>query len=99
MKNQIRKDKTKRKFVFESENKCIILKSIAKNKNLSDPSRCSANLRLTDLNSKTRKSKLVDRCVLTGRKSKIGKSYKFSRLSFLKLARNGWISGLKKSAW
>jgi len=37
--------------------------------------------------------------LLTGRKSKVNKSYKFSRLSFLRLARNGLIVGLKKSSW
>jgi ribosomal protein S14 len=34
--------------------------------------------------------------MFTGRKGKFNKEFRFSRLSFLKLARNGFIGGLKK---
>jgi small subunit ribosomal protein S14 len=97
MKNQIQKDKNKRNLSLKFENKCIILKSIAKNNNITKTTRWNSELKLTDLNANSYKSRLVNRCVLTGRKSKSNGAFRFSRLSFLKFARNGLIAGLKKS--
>jgi len=46
------------------------------------------------------KNRYVNRCILTSRKAKFNRFLKkFSRLSFLKLARLGVVSGLKKSSW
>jgi len=94
MKNQINKDKNKRNLYSKSENKYIILKSIFKNTNIIKTTRWNSGLKFPSGNYKT---SLVKRCVLTGRKNKINESFRFSRLSFLKLVRNGFIPGFKKS--
>jgi ribosomal protein S14 len=99
MKKLIEKDKYRRQLVSDQETKRIILKSIVRNRNLLDQVRWSANIELSDLTVNSSKSRTVNRCILTGRKSKIRKFYNFSRLSFLKLARNGLIVGLRKSSW
>lgn len=99
MKKLLEKDKCRRQIVSNLETKRIVLKSIVRNHNLLDITRWSANLDLSDLSANSSKCRVVNRCLLTGRKSKVNKSYKFSRLSFLRLARNGLIVGLKKSSW
>lgn len=99
MKNLIEKDKYRRKLVSEYETKRAILKSIIRNRNLVDKVRWSANIELSDLTVNSSKCRTVNRCILTGRKNKIRKFYNFSRLSFLRLARNGLIAGLRKSSW
>lgn len=99
MKNQIQKDKKKRECFLKFENKNIILKSIVKNTNLIKTIRWNAGLKLTDFELNAHKIRLVNRCILTSRKNRFNKSYKFSRLVFLKFVRNGYISGLKKLSW
>jgi small subunit ribosomal protein S14 len=100
MKKHLISDKKKRKLTLKYENKRIILKSILKNSNLFKTTRWNASLLLTDLcyNNIT-KTRLVNRCILTGRKGKFRQSYRFSRLIFLNLARNGLINGIRKSTW
>jgi len=98
MKNQVHKDKNKRNLNSKFENKRIILKSIAKNNNISKIIRWNSELKLTSLNSNSHKTRIVTRCAFTGRKKKFNPMFRFSRLSFLKFARHGFISGIKKSA-
>ena len=98
MKNQLQKDKNKRNLNLKFENKLIILKSIAKNNNVTKTIRWNSELKLTKLNSNSYKTRIVKRCTVTGRKGKFHSMFRFSRLSFLKFARNGLICGLKKSA-
>lgn len=99
MKKLIEKDKYRRKLVSEHETRRVILKSIIRNRNLLDRIRWSAKLELSDLTVNSSKFRTVNRCIFTGRKNKIRKFYNFSRLVFLRLARNGLIVGLKKSSW
>ncbi len=97
MKNQIQKDKFKRSLNLKFENKRIILKSITKNNNICKTIRWNSELKLTEINSNSHKNRSVNRCILTGRKGKIDKFFRFSRLSFLKFTRKGYVCGLKKS--
>lgn len=99
MKKLLEKDKCKRQMVSDFEIKRVVLKSIIRNQNLLDRTRWSANIELSGLPVNSSKCRVVNRCLLTGRKSKVNKLYNFSRLSFLRLARNGLIVGLKKASW
>lgn len=99
MKNQIYKDKKKRILNFNAENKKFVLKSIFKNVSLSKIILYNSNLKFTGLSKNQYSSVLVNRCVVTGRKKRLHKSFRFSRLSFLNYARNGNIYGLTKSSW
>lgn len=91
------KDLQKRKSVLTSETKQIILKSIKKNEKLVKATRWNASITLTDKQIPTFPVQLKKRCIVTGRKNILNKNYRLSRLSFLRYARNGLISGLKKS--
>lgn len=68
-----------------------------RNYNITRAIRWNSELKLTELNSNSHKTRLVKRCILTGRKGKVHNTFRYSRLSFLKFAQNGIIHGLKKS--
>lgn len=100
MKKQTQKDKRIRKLFNKRELNHIILKSIVKNENLPLVTKWNAILKLSNLSGRHNKTKFVSRCVLTNSKAKFNKTFKkFSRLSLLRLARSGAISGLKKVSW
>jgi ribosomal protein S14 len=100
MKKQTQKDKQIRKLFNKRELNYVILKSIIKNENLSLIIKWNAILKLSSLSGNHNKIKFVSRCVLTNSKAKLSRVFKkFSRLSLLRLARYGAISGLKKSSW
>jgi ribosomal protein S14 len=99
MKKQTQKDKKLRKSFDNQELSHIILKSIVKNENLSLLVKWHAILKLSNSLGSQNKTRFVNRCVLTNRKAKFNRIFKkFSRLSFLLLARSGVIPGLKKSS-
>ena len=99
MKNLVQKDKQFRSYVKKFERKRLILKSIIKNTYLTDLIKWNAILKLTQLPSNSSKVYITNRCTLTGRRKYINKFYRFSRIEFLKLARSGNISNLRKSTW
>ena len=100
MKKQTQKDKKLRKSFNQQELNNVILKSIVKNENLSLLIKWNAVLKLSKFLGSQNKTQFVNRCILTNRKAKFNRIFKkFSRLSFLLLARSGSISGLKKSSW
>ena len=97
MNKHIYKDMQKRKSVVKSETKQIILKSIKKNEKLIKATRWNAAVTLNNKIYYTFPTQIKKRCVMTGRKNILNKNFRLSRLSFLKHARNGLITGLKKS--
>ena len=70
MKNQLNKDKKKRKLSLKNENKKFILKSILKNHCVSKTVRWNSNLKFTKFLDLNHSTSLVNRCIFTGRKKK-----------------------------
>ena len=100
MKKHLRKDQKIRLRFAKQELRYVILKSITQNENLPALVKWNAILKLSSFAPNQNKIRLVNRCVLTSRKAKFNRIFKkFSRLSFLRLARTGTVSGLKKSSW
>ena len=99
MKKLIRKDLKKRKKLLIDEKKKFIFKTIIKNHSFKNElkKKCCSNLYkklspnfLTQVNN---------RCIITNRKKKINKLFRFSRLCFLRYIRAGYIFGFRKSSW
>lgn len=99
MNKYLYKDKLNRKKFYRKEQNIFIKKNISKNLNFKNSIRINANFSLFNLNGKYSRVLLNNRCILTGRYSKIAKNFNFSRISFLRLSRLGYISGIKKSYW
>ena len=94
---KVRKDKKIRKEFFLQEQRHVVLKSLSENGNFSTLIQWNAGFSLLSP-SITRKTKLVNRCILTGRNSKIHSYYRVSRLSFLNFVRSTMIPGVFKSS-
>ena len=99
MKKILIKDKKNRKAVKNSEITHFILKLISSNSNFQKVTKWNAFNKLTCSSKSTSKTYLTNRCVKTINKKTFHKFSCFSRMVFLKLARNGMISGLRKSSW
>lgn len=99
MKKLLIKDKKNRQFIKELELKRFILKQIFTNSNFLKTTQWNANNKLANLSKKKSKTKLSNRCVKTINKKTFHNFTNFSRTLFLKLAKLGKISYLRKSSW
>ena len=99
MKKILSKDKKHRNIIKKLELKHFILKQISNNNNFQKNTKWNAFTNLSYLPKSSSKTYITNRCVKTVNKKTFHKFSKFSRMVFLKLARNGFISGLRKSSW
>ena len=99
MKKLKEKDK-KIRFNFNTiEKQHFILKSIFNNLNFFVLVRWNAFLKLKSLTISNSKVSTTYRCFNSSNKKRFNKLTTFSRNTFLKLIRSGYISGMQKSTW
>jgi ribosomal protein S14 len=99
MANFIQKDYTRRKLVFKDETKRLEYKFIIKNLNLPKEVRYEYVSKLNNLNRNSSKTRVRNRCILTGRGRATYSFCKLSRLKFRELAAQGKLAGIKKASW
>lgn len=99
MKKILVKDKKNRKTIKHFEINHFILKQILSNNNFQTITKWNALNKLSYFLRSNSKTYITNRCVTTINKKTFHKFFLFSRMVFLKLARNGMISGLRKSSW
>ena len=97
MKKILKNSKFKRNLVLNYEKRKKIYKSLTLNNNLIKTVRWKADL--NTLKRSLSSIQLTNRCIVSGRKNILNKSYKLSRIIFLKYARKGFITNLIKSTW
>src|SRR6476620_10793237 len=99
MKKIITKDITYRKKVKQSELEHFVLKQIYTNSNFLKMLRWNALDKLNKSLKHGSKTLLSNRCVKTINKKTFHKFSNLSRTVFLRLAKSGLISGLRKASW
>lgn len=99
MKKLLAKDKKIRKTIKNLEKKKFILKSIQNNSNFCNLIRLNTFYKLSKLPNYSSKVFVSNRCVETINKKKFTNLANFSRIVFLKLAKNGSIHGMQKFYW
>ena len=99
MKKLLRKDFNNRKKVLVNEKQIFILKNFRKNSNFKNNVRYMANCSLNQKFKKNTLIQTINRCIFTARRKRLNCHYNVSRLMFLRLARSGFIFGLKKASW
>jgi len=99
MKKLFSKDKNLRLVLKTLNKKYFILKSILNNRHLFELIRHKAFLKLKNLSGIGSVIATSDRCVESYNKKRFNKFTMFSRHIYLKLIRNGKISGFQKSSW
>ena len=75
------------------------LKKIVMNKNLTLEERFKAQQKLSNLPRNSAKSRVMNRCQITGRPHGVYRKLKISRIALRQLGLQGKIPGMVKSSW
>ncbi len=98
-KSAIENNKKKRRMTARFAGKRSRLKAVAENMSLSAEDRFSARLKLAALPRNSSKTRIRNRCEVTGRPRSYYRKLKMSRLALRKLGSNGLVPGMVKSSW
>jgi small subunit ribosomal protein S14 len=79
--------------------KRVALKAVANNEALPLEERFEARLKLAELPRSSSKTRIRNRCLVTGRPRAYYRKLKMSRISLRDLGSSGLIPGLVKSSW
>jgi len=99
MSNQNIKDQKRRLDLAKFELKRLQYKAICQDRNLSPDIRTEASLKLSKLPRNSSRTRIRNRCIITGRPRSIYKLFRVSRIVFRELASQGAIVGVYKSSW
>jgi small subunit ribosomal protein S14 len=87
------------KLVAKHAEKRAALKAIILSINSSDEERWSAQIQLQKLPRDSSKSRLRNRCQITGRPHGVYRKFKLSRIKLREEGMKGNVPGLKKASW
>ncbi len=95
----IEKNKRREKLAKQYANRRARLKAIARNRSLPPEEQFAARLKLAKLPRNSSKTRIRNRCELTGRPRAFYRKFKLSRVAIRDLASTGQIPGMVKSSW
>lgn len=93
------KDSNKRQLVAKNELARLKYKSIIKNQSLPPGIRYKFILKLNKLSRNSSKTRIKNKCILTGRSRGVYSMFRLSRIKFRELASQGMLPGVKKASW
>jgi small subunit ribosomal protein S14 len=97
--SQIEREKKRVRMVKKFAAKRTALKGIAEDMSRPAEERFTARLKLAQLPRNSSKTRLHNRCELTGRSKGYYRKLKVSRIMLRELGSNGQIPGMVKSSW
>ena len=95
----VEKNNRRRKLVASQAAKRAALKAIIQNQSLPIEERFKATLKLAEMPRNGSKTRIRNRCEVTGRPRAYDRKLKMSRIALRELGSNGQIPGLVKSSW
>ena len=95
----VEKNKRRRKSVAQQAAKRAALKAIVMNQSLPIEDRFKATLKLASLPRDGSKTRIRNRCEVTGRPRAFYRKLKMSRVALRELGNKGLVPGLVKSSW
>ena len=98
-KSSIEKNKRREKLTKQYLERRAKLKAIAHDKTKPMEERFAATLKLAELPRNSSKTRIHNRCVITGRPKAYYRKLKMSRIALRELGSKGMIPGLLKSSW
>jgi small subunit ribosomal protein S14 len=98
-KSAIEKNARRRKLVARFASKREELKAIAKNPHLDLEDRFAARLKLAEMPRNGSKTRIRNRCEVTGRPRAYYRKLGLSRIAIRDLGSKGLVPGLTKSSW
>jgi small subunit ribosomal protein S14 len=99
MKYLLQKDKLRRKIFENFEKERLCLKALSKDKRLSKTLRLTYKLKLNSYPRNSSFTRIVNRCVTTGRGRGVLRFFRMSRLEVRQLQLKGFLYGIRKSSW
>jgi small subunit ribosomal protein S14 len=98
-KSSIEKNERRRRLAKKFAGRRARLKAIARNKALPMEERFAAALKLAEVPRNSSKTRVRNRCAVTGRPRGYYRKLKMSRIALRELGGKGAIPGLVKSSW
>jgi small subunit ribosomal protein S14 len=98
-KSSIEKNERRQKLAKKYSGRRARLKAIARNKELPMEDRFAAALKLAELPRNSSKTRVRNRCTMTGRPRAYYRKLKMSRIALRDLGSKGMIPGVVKSSW
>ncbi|HXW26536.1 MAG TPA: 30S ribosomal protein S14 [Xanthobacteraceae bacterium] len=98
-KSSVEKNNRRRKMAKKYSGRRARLRAIARNKSLPMEERFAATLKLAQLPRNSSKTRVRNRCEVTGRPRGYYRKLKMSRIALRDLGSQGLIPGLVKSSW
>lgn len=98
-KSAIEKNKRRQRLVARYARKRAELAAIVQNKEIAAEERFAAAMKLAELPRNSSKTRIRNRCEVTGRPRGYYRKLKMSRIALRELASNGQIPGMVKSSW
>ena len=95
----VERDKKRRKLVKGKAAKRAELKAIIKNRDLPADERFQATLKLDEMSANSSKTRIRNRCALSGRPRGHYRKFNLSRIALRDLASTGQLPGVVKSSW
>ena len=98
-KSMIERDKKRRKLSARFEGKRAELKAVVGDKSRPADERFKASLKLAELPRNSSKTRIRNRCELTGRPRGYYRKLRMSRIALRELSSRGEVPGMVKSSW
>jgi len=98
-KSSIEKNEKRRRMSKSAAPKRARLKAIAKDKTKSLEERFAATLKLAEMPRNSSKTRIRNRCEVSGRPRAYYRKLKMSRIALRELGNKGLVPGLVKSSW
>lgn len=95
----VERNKKRRRLAKKHGNKRAELKALIKDKNAPAEERFQAVLKLAELPRNSSKTRIRNRCALTGRPRGYFRKLNLSRIALRDLAARGALPGITKSSW
>ena len=97
--SSIKKNLKRIELVNKFSKKREVLKKIVKNRKLPLDERFKAQLKLAKLPRNSSKTRIRNRCEITGRPHGVYRKFRISRIALRELSLKGKIPGMTKSSW
>ncbi|CAK0743166.1 30S ribosomal subunit protein S14 [Azospirillaceae bacterium] len=95
----VEKNKRRERLAKQYAPKRARLKAIARDKSLSPEEQFQARLKLAEMPRNSSRTRVRNRCELSGRPRGFYRKFKLSRIALRELASTGQIPGMVKSSW
>ncbi len=98
-KSSIEKNERRKQTVQRHAAKRKALKAVLQNPNASDDEKVAAQFALQKLPRNSSKTRIRNRCQMTGRSRGFESAFGLSRIALREMANNGLLPGVRKASW